>query len=453
MKSFQLSSAFFSVIVTGLGMLAAPDYAVAQRPSGIDVYYGQGSIDWASVKSSGITFAWTKAAEGTASEGYNYPSLNFTINEAGAKASGVLIGAYYYAHPEQDIGIAGADTEAASFWNAAGPYITNGGTYMMPVLDLETNNPSAGYTSATLSQWVNEWCQDIVAYAAANGVVVKPIVYTFISFANGTSGYGAGLDSTVTQWPLWMANPNGQSPQTGAPNSTSPWSTWTFWQYSQNGSVPGISVSADEDVFNGTATGLLTYVIGGSLPSSPSMSLSYGDTAIGNGDQSPSTAKGTDFGNAVYGFQSSPATFTISNTGNGALNLTGVPRVQFGGNNPNDFGMNAQPSTPVAANGGSTTFQLVFQPTVTTGLRSAIVTIPNDDPNQNPYTFEVQGTAGQNDVSVTVQPNPLSGPSYTVDGATWYGSTPFTWNAGNSHTISTTTPQYIGYPVTTMRFI
>jgi hypothetical protein len=126
---------------------------------------------------------------------------------------------------------------------------------------------------------------------------------------------------------------------------------------------------------------------------SPNMSLAYNGTAIPNGDSSPTAAKGTDFGTIVYGFQSSPRTFTINNSGTGALNLTGVPRVQFGGNNPSDFYMTAQPATPVGANGGSTTFQLVFEPTVNTGLRSATVTIANNDPNKNPYTFTVQGTA------------------------------------------------------------
>jgi len=116
---------------------------------------------------------------------------------------------------------------------------------------------------------------------------------------------------------------------------------------------------------------------------SPSMSLTYNGTSIPNGDSSPSVAKGTDFGTTSAGLTTSPRTFTISNTGNGALNLTATPRVQFGGNNPSDFGMTALPSTPVGANGGSTTFQLVFEPTANTGLRSATVTIPNDDPRSH----------------------------------------------------------------------
>ena len=154
--------------------------------------------------------------------------------------------------------------------------------------------------------------------------------------------------------------------------------TWIWWQVRWSDNQQGWSA---QDYISRTSALL------------PSMSLNYSGTAIPNGDTSPGVAKGTDFGTTSSGLTTPPRTFTISNTGIGALNLTGVPRVQFGGNNPSDFGMTAQPSTPVGANGGSTTFQLVFQPTANTGLRSATVTIANNDPNKNPYTFMVQGTA------------------------------------------------------------
>ncbi|HRY51435.1 MAG TPA: choice-of-anchor D domain-containing protein [Candidatus Paceibacterota bacterium] len=126
---------------------------------------------------------------------------------------------------------------------------------------------------------------------------------------------------------------------------------------------------------------------------STGMSLSYGGTAIIRGDQSPSVAKGTDFGTIVYGFQSATRTFTISNTFNRALNLTGVPRrVQISGDNAADFLLFAPlPATPVGANGGSSTIQLAFEPGGL-GVRTATISIPNDDPNKNPYTFTVQGT-------------------------------------------------------------
>ena len=125
-------------------------------------------------------------------EGLTLNDAAFTVNEANARAAGVLIGAYHYAHPDTHLGLAGADEEAAHFWSIASNYITGSGTYLMPVLDFEATvtNVSPPYTQATLSAWVNEWCQDIVNYGAANGIVVKPVVYTFVSYANRLSGFG-----------------------------------------------------------------------------------------------------------------------------------------------------------------------------------------------------------------------------------------------------------------------
>lgn len=240
---------------------------LAQRPLGVDVSSYQGnSINWADVKNAGYSFAWAKAAEGTLTDGFVGPDADFIVNELHAKAAGVPIGAYYFAHPETDTGTAGADTEAAFFWSVAGKYITNGGAYLMPMLDYETPPKSSLVAS---EQWVNEWCQDIVKYAAAsNGVTVKPVVYTYISFAS------AYIGPTNTQWPLWMASPNGANPQSGDPNATNPWGSWSIWQYGQ-AAVPGISGANDVDVFDGTAAQFAAnLIIGNTNPTaSPSMSI------------------------------------------------------------------------------------------------------------------------------------------------------------------------------------
>ena len=63
---------------------------------------------------------------------------------------------------------------------------------------------------------------------------------------------------------LLPSNPN---PQTGAPYSTSPWSSWQFWQYNGTGIVAGVSGYCD-DVFNGTTDSIAPYVIGGYGPPS-----------------------------------------------------------------------------------------------------------------------------------------------------------------------------------------
>jgi len=239
---------------------------MAQRPLGIDVSSYQGQPNWTSVKTSGsgIAFAWAKATEGT-----YYIDADFTYNEVNAKAAGVLIGAYHFARMDLNTGTAGADTEANYFLNQAGGYIRSGGAYMMPMLDAEQGSPGA---QSAVSAWVNEWCQDMVNYGTANGVVVKPVVYTYTSWA---SSY---LNSTVTQWPLWMASPNGQNPLTGAPNATAPWSTWVFWQYG-GGPISGISGNVDEDVFNGTAATLQSYVIT-SINNPPSITVQPVNTTV-----------------------------------------------------------------------------------------------------------------------------------------------------------------------------
>jgi GH25 family lysozyme M1 (1,4-beta-N-acetylmuramidase) len=223
-------------------LVFAGGYSVfAQRPLGIDVSHWQGTINWTSVKNSGVTFAYCKATEGT-----DYTDPTFASNEANAKTAGVLIGAYHFARYDQNTGTAGAQAEAAHFWNVTKNYIKGNGTYMMPMLDVE-HAPGASYNKTSLSQWVNAWCADIVSRAAASNVTVVPLIYTSSSFA------GSWLDSTVaSQWAPWIANWNGQNPQTGSPSPVSPWSTWKFWQYSATGSVPGVSGNCDLDVFNGS---------------------------------------------------------------------------------------------------------------------------------------------------------------------------------------------------------
>src|SRR5205814_1667830 len=86
--------------------------------------------------------------------------------------------------------------------------------------------------------------------------------------------------------------------------------------------------------------------------------------SIADGDTTPSTLDGTDFGGATVSTGSVTRTFTIENTGTLPLNLTGSPLVQLG--NTTNFSVVALPSASVDP-GSSTTFQVQFAPT-TDGL-------------------------------------------------------------------------------------
>jgi len=64
--------------------------------------------------------------------------------------------------------------------------------------------------------------------------------------------------------------------------------------------------------------------------------------------------------------------------------------IAVGGTNAADFTVTANATTPVAAS-GNTTFQVTFDPSAS-GLRTATISIANDDSDENPYNFSIQGT-------------------------------------------------------------
>lgn len=123
----------------------------------------------------------------------------------------------------------------------------------------------------------------------------------------------------------------------------------------------------------------------------PEIALKGKGQEITDGDSSPSLADDTDFGPAPLS-TAGPVThtFTIENSGLGVLSLNGTPKVVISGANSADFSVATQPSATVAAGGGVTTFQITFDP-AGAGARTATVSIDNDDTDENPYTFGIQG--------------------------------------------------------------
>ncbi len=128
------------------------------------------------------------------------------------------------------------------------------------------------------------------------------------------------------------------------------------------------------------------------------INLQGNSTNIVSGDVSPSTADHTDFGNTSVSGGTVVRTFTIQNTGAATLNLTGSsPYVAISGANAADFSITAIPSSTIAAS-SSTTFQVTFDPSAV-GLRTATLTIANDDSDEGTYTFAIQGTGVNSNTS------------------------------------------------------
>lgn len=131
-------------------------------------------------------------------------------------------------------------------------------------------------------------------------------------------------------------------------------------------------------------------VAGGIPPAQPEMDVAGSDRSIGTSDLVPAADDGTDFGAVPSDSNSVTHTFTIANTGNADLHLTGAPRVAVSGTQSADFTVLVQPGSSVAP-GLASTFQILFHPS-DVGLRQAVISIANDDDSEHPYVFAVQGT-------------------------------------------------------------
>ncbi len=106
------------------------------------------------------------------------------------------------------------------------------------------------------------------------------------------------------------------------------------------------------------------------------------------GTQIPNGTGSYDFRHIVVGNSSLPVTFTIENAGSDDLNINSV---LLTAGDTGDFSINDALMVSPVSPGGSTTFTVTFSP-ISVGSRSATVTIDNDDPDENPYTFAVKGT-------------------------------------------------------------
>lgn len=158
----------------------------------------------------------------------------------------------------------------------------------------------------------------------------------------------------------------------------------------------------------------------------PEMRVLGNAVTISNGDAAPSTYDNTNFGTASTAAGIVTHTFTIQNTGAAALSLNGTPVVAVAGANASDFTV-TQPAGSSVAAGSSATFSVDFSPSAP-GLRSATLSISNNDADQTPFTFALQGTGL------------AAAPIVTTQAATNIGTTTATGNG----TITS-----LGYPAVT----
>jgi lysozyme len=192
---------------------------------GIDVSHYQGTIDWAAVRQAGCSFVFIKATDGVTNA-----DPMFQQNWTQAQQAGLLRGPYHFFRANDD-----PQTQAHFFCSTVG----SPGD-LPPVLDVEI---TSGVSNSQILSGVQTWLQIVESWAGC-----RPILYTSPGFWDslGTSAFGV--------YPLWVAEYG-----VSAPKIPTGWRSWTFWQYSQSGSISGITGSVDLDVFQGTLEELRSF--------------------------------------------------------------------------------------------------------------------------------------------------------------------------------------------------
>jgi hypothetical protein len=189
-----------------------------------------------------------------------------------------------------------------------------------------------------------------------------------------------------------------------------------------------------------------TFAISG-IGGVPDIDVQVDETSVPDGDNTSLPGDVTDFGAADLTNQSFVKTFTIRNTGDNILNLTGTPVVKI---KPvqiipgvaatelpgaNDFTVSIVPELSTLDPEGFTTFQVTYDPQpiavgalplntnpldptipgptnndaiATDLLRFAKISIESNDANENPYEFVISGTALVGTVQATRSGNTVT---------------------------------------------
>jgi GH25 family lysozyme M1 (1,4-beta-N-acetylmuramidase) len=207
----------------------AADAGTAAVLEGIDVSHWQGTITWSKVAAAGKKFAIIKASEDT-----DFVDDHYLTNRAGAQAAGMWTGSYHFARP--DASANDAINEADHFVSTARFGVGD----LIPALDLED---AGGLGITALQAWVRAWLDRVTAR-----IGIRPMIYVSPAFWTKYLG-GSRAIADAGYKTLWIAHWGVTTPTVPASN----WggNGWTFWQYSNAGSVSGISGRVDLDRFNG----------------------------------------------------------------------------------------------------------------------------------------------------------------------------------------------------------
>ena len=183
---------------------------------GIDVSVHNGNIDWNRVKKAGIQFAILRAGYGRVT---SQKEKQFENNYAGAKNAGIPVGAYWYSYA--------TTPEEARLEAEVCVSILAGKQFEFPIYFDQEEKKTLDTGKANCSAMVRAFCEVL----EKNGYWVG--LYTSRSVLNTHIE-----DDIKTRYALWVAEWGSKLNYSGAVG---------IWQYSDKGSVDGITGNVDLD--------------------------------------------------------------------------------------------------------------------------------------------------------------------------------------------------------------
>lgn len=252
-----------------------------------------------------------------------------------------------------------------------------------------------------------------------NSLSIAPGQYFYIRWSsNENGGSGArdelGLDDISLTATFGLPSPPiinsdlTSSGFLGVPYSYSIVASNSPTSYNATGLPAGFSINTSTGVITGTpgATGTFFITITATNPGGfdeqtliltitdpgPEINIrgaTGGTNNIINGSIIPNPLNNTLFNSLAIG-ANQDKDFRIENVGISNLTLTGTPRVVITGLNAGDFTVMTQPVATISS-GANSIFVIRFSP-LGGGIRTALVSIINNDSDENPYTFTIQGT-------------------------------------------------------------
>ncbi len=192
---------------------------------GIDVSKFQGDIDWEKVAADGVAFAFVRAGYRGYGSGALVEDAYFAQNVEGAQAAGIAVGVYFYT---QAITVEEALEEAAMVLELIAPYDLE----CPVVFDVE-------YVSGSSARMNSLTAEERTAVTLAFCEAIKAAGVEVMIYHNMEVG-AVLLDLTqLTDYAKWLAY---YSDDFYYPYA------FTIWQYSESGSVSGISGDVDMNI-------------------------------------------------------------------------------------------------------------------------------------------------------------------------------------------------------------